>query len=469
MDGLLSASAAAEAVRRLPSAEAAQWLVRWVCDEGRLKAVWEAHRGRCYDDIITFPVLVELIHEALTRYGGSGRRAFEAGRIDGRLTAAVSAAFDKLRRLPIAVSAAFLEQAGTALNELVVPKGHNQLPASLAALHPIIIDGKVIKRVAKRLKATRALAGGLIGGRALVAVDGRSGLALAMEADADGDRKENALVPGLLVRLRRCYAGPRLYVADCAFGTLVQAEQFTDRDDHFLVRLGKSVKFQPDPQRPAQEGVDDKGRRVVESWGVLGGKSNRRRRPVRRIELHRAGEETIVLATDLDDAAVYPANDLLSMYHNRQGIEGVFQQATEVFGLKRLIGSSPQAGLFQFALCLTLYNIVRLLVGYVAEGNDKEVKDVSRVKYYDDLREEMAAWRRLIGAEFTASYFAALGDRVALQLHLRALFKDSWNALWQKSQPQPNRKPPPRTARARKHYSVHRVLQKARQGSAEGG
>jgi hypothetical protein len=462
MEALLSAEAAAGVVKRLPSAEAAHWLVRWVCHEERLQAIWDAHRGRCYDDAITFPVLTELVHEALTRYGGSGRRAFEAGHNDGRLESFASAAFDKLKRLPIGVSAAFLEQAGAALNELVVPKGCKELPKSLAALHAIIIDGKVIKRVAKRLKATRGLAGGLIGGRALVGVDGRSGLALAMEADPDGDRKENLLVPGLLARLRRHHPGPRLYVADRGLGTLVQAEQFTDRDDHFLVRLGKSVKFAPDPQRPAQEHIDDKARRVVESWGVLGGKSNRRRRWVRRIELYRDGAETIVLATDLDDPKLYPADDLLDTYAHRQGIEGVFQQTTEVFGLKRLIGSSPQAGLFQFALCLMMYNIVRLLMGYVADGNGKKLADVSGVKFYDGLREEMGAWRRLIAAEFTASYFAELPDRAALQRHLRAILKGSWNVLWQKSKPQPHRKPPPRTARARKHSSVHRLLQKAR-------
>ena len=52
-------------------------------------------------------------------------------------------------------------------------------------------------------------------------------------------------------------------------------------------------------------------------------------------------EETIVVITDLDDHLLYSAADVLSAYRDRHGIEMVFQKATEVFGLSRLIGSSP--------------------------------------------------------------------------------------------------------------------------------
>jgi hypothetical protein len=42
----------------------------------------------------------------------------------------------------------------------------------------VIYDGKAIKRVAKRLKPCRGAAGGLLGGRALVAIDGETGMSL---------------------------------------------------------------------------------------------------------------------------------------------------------------------------------------------------------------------------------------------------------------------------------------------------
>ncbi len=87
---------------------------------------------------------------------------------------------------------------------------------------------------------------------------------------------------------------------------------------------------------------------------------------MRRLTLTRPGEEAISLVTDLLDAGRYPAADLLTVYLARWGSERVFQQSTEVFALRRLIGSTPQATVFQAAFCLLLYNRVQVLRGYIA-------------------------------------------------------------------------------------------------------
>jgi hypothetical protein len=452
----------AEVLARLPVSEAAQWLLRWACDEGRLAAVWADHRGRCYDRCIAFPTLTRLVAEALVQYRGSGRRAFEKNIAADRLDASVAAAFGKLGRLPLAVSQAFLESTTAALTEVVVPTGSGGPPAGLGALWPVVIDGKTIKRVAKRLKPLRGVGGGLVGAKALVATDGRTGLAVALEADPDGDGSENLLVPGLLQRVRRRVAGPRLFIGDRSFGNLVQAEQFTADGDHFLVRLHSNCRFDADPGRPTRTGTDPQGRPVVEAWGILGGPGNRRRRPARRIHLHRGpGEGDIVLVTDLNDAAEYPASDLLQAYRDRHGIEGVFQKTTEVFGLERLIGGSPQAGVFQFAFCLLLYNIVRTLLGYVAEVRGQPVGTLSAEKFYDDARRQLIAWHVVFTPEQTDDYYRALMDRPGLVRHLRALIAGAWCPTWVKTKPQPNRRvahPP----HARSHASVHRLLTAAR-------
>lgn len=96
-----------DAVARMPLAEAVLLFWRSIADEQRLQAVWDRHRGRCYDWEISFPVMVQLVADALLDYDGSGRRSFEAGIVQGTLTASVQAAFKKLGRLPIAVSQAF--------------------------------------------------------------------------------------------------------------------------------------------------------------------------------------------------------------------------------------------------------------------------------------------------------------------------------------------------------------------------
>lgn len=447
-------------IERMPLAEAAQWLLRWCCDSERLQAIWDAHRGRGYDKVITFPTMVHLIGEALLRHRGSGRRTFEKAILADRLGATVAAAFGKLGRLPRAVSQAFLGETAAALGELAVPAGTTAGPASLAGMAVLILDGKVIKNVAKRLTPLRGVGGGLIGGKALVAVDGRTGLAVAMETHPDGDHSENVLVPGVLAQVRSRYAGPRLFVADRGFGNLVQAEQFTERGDHFLLRMRPSCQFHADPARPERTGTAADGRTVVDAWGVLGSPGNRRRRPVRRIELRRPTGDPIVLVTDLDDPVAYPAADLLAAYRDRHTIETVFQKATEVFGLERLIGGSPRAGLFQFAFCLLLHNIVQVLLGYVAEANDRPRSDLSAEKTFADVREQLIAWHVVLTPHQTEAHYAGRTDREDLRRHLRTILRTAWCPTWRASKAQSNRAPPhPRTTRG--HSSVQRLLDAA--------
>ena len=60
------------------------------------------------------------------------------------------------------------------------------------------MDGKAIKQVAKRLKLCRKVAGGLLGGRTLVAMEYETGLVIGMHADEDGDANDVRFVPDLL-------------------------------------------------------------------------------------------------------------------------------------------------------------------------------------------------------------------------------------------------------------------------------
>ena len=87
------------------------------------------------------------------------------------------------------------------------PAARTPLPASLDDYEVIVFDGKAIKRVAKRLKPLWGAAGGLLGGRALVAMDLRSGLAVAMRAHPDGDANEVRFVGDLVPEVRRLVAG----------------------------------------------------------------------------------------------------------------------------------------------------------------------------------------------------------------------------------------------------------------------
>src|SRR5687768_12677990 len=85
---------------RMPLAEAALSLWRYVFDQERLEDLWQRYRGRCYEKVISFATMTHLVSQALLLYGGSGRRSFEKNQEVGELEASVQAAFGKLGRLP---------------------------------------------------------------------------------------------------------------------------------------------------------------------------------------------------------------------------------------------------------------------------------------------------------------------------------------------------------------------------------
>ena len=76
------------------------------------------------------------------------------------------------------------------------------LPACFDGFAVIVGDGKKIKNAAKRLKPTRGYSGKLIGAKALVAMDVRSGMAVAMSDSLDGLANDVPLVPALMEQLR---------------------------------------------------------------------------------------------------------------------------------------------------------------------------------------------------------------------------------------------------------------------------
>jgi hypothetical protein len=460
MDGTTKAMLA-----RMPLAESVLWLWRWITGEERMVRLWEENRGRCYQKVISFSVIVNLMADALLQYGGSGRRSFEKGLERGELEASIQAAYRKLGRLPLSLSEAFLADGAIALRAAFPRHARRRLPNSLRRFQVVILDGKALKKVAKRLLALRGVAGGLLGGRALVAMDWRTGLAVAMRVDPDGDANDVAWVGELVPRVREIIAGARLWLADRAFCDLTQPACFRQRGDHYLVRYHPKVKFHRDPKRPARTGRDANGRKYTEEWGWLGNPQDSRRQEVRVITLPKVvdgGKKDLVLVTDLLDGEEYPACDLLALYAQRWGIENMFQQVTEVFGLEGLIGGTPKACLFQFAFCLLLYNLIQVMRAYVAEAQQRDIEEISSEKLFDDVKRELIAWNVMVDVDSTTRYFARLPNIETLRARLESLAGETWSETWVKS---PKPKTPRRqreTKNKRTHESVYRILQRYR-------
>src|SRR5262245_37298533 len=160
-----------------------------------LLSVFARHSGLGYEKEIRFEVLVQLIADALLEHQGSGHKSFERGREQGLLTASVQAVYQKLGRIPLGLSEAWLAESTARLCPVYPAAARLSLSPAFAGLAVIIVDGKAIKRIAKRLKPLRGRKGGVLGGKALVALELRSGLIVAIATHADGETNEAKLVP----------------------------------------------------------------------------------------------------------------------------------------------------------------------------------------------------------------------------------------------------------------------------------
>jgi hypothetical protein len=454
---------------RLPLAEAALWLWSYVLSPDFLDGVFERHRGRSFEGILTFPVFLDLIADALLQHGGWARPALVRAQREGTLPTKPRAVYGKLGRVPLALSLGLLEEATARLEDLL-PPGFTaaELPVSLAAMTPVLLDGKKIKQAAKRLRPVRGTPGKVYGGKLLVALVPGRGLAVALAADPDGEANDCRLVPEVLPRARARIGGVRLWVADRQFCGFRQIAAFAAHGDHFLVRQTRKIQFHPDPARPARTGTDGCGRTVIQRWGWLGAPTQKRRPYVRQITLVRPGEEDVVVVTDLLEAAASPAEDLLAVYLARWGIERTFQQVTEVFQLQQLIGSTPQATVFQGAFCLLLYNLIQVVRAHVAAGRPAPcpVESVSSEQIFTDLQRDLIALTEVVSPGEVASLFPPGVTREDVSGRLGALLERAWEPHWIKAV---NKKPRAKEAKVKQsgaHTSIHKILEAHRRKKA---
>lgn len=442
---------------RMPLAEAVLQVLQYVGDDERLQSIFDKGRSRCYDGIIRFPSMVKFIGEALLQHRGSGNQSFSRAQEAGELTASKVAAYGKLGRLPLTVSQTFLTELSRSLRELFPPEASRQAPASLRTFSTVILDGKAIKKVAKRLKLLRRVGGGLLGGRALVGLHYETGLAIAMHADEDGDANDVRFVPELLPFVRGEIPGILLFLADSGFCDLQRMAEFTEGGNHFLVRRHPKVGFHPDPERPARLGVDAQGRTFREEWGWLGAANHPKRHYVRQITLLRPGESDVVIVTDLLDGELYPAKDLLTHYLQRWGIEQMFQKVTEVFHLKGLIGGTPKATIFQFAFCLLLYNVIQLVRGYVAAHQQRQAETISVENLFLDVHRQLIAWSVLVESGLPLDDIPMPRNLAEMANRLHILLGSQWSDRWIKATNKKRRAHQPRP-HDRTHGAVYRIL-----------
>jgi DDE family transposase len=464
MDGDAFSAAVLE---KLPLADSVWRLLHFTMDDSWLEDLWARKRGRCYEQDLKFSTLAHLIADALLQHDGSGNQAFERAREVEILPVSITSAYEKLGNLPLSVSENLLEE-GTQRMNAVLPEvpAVDPLPACWADHEVFGADGKAIKHVKRLLKPLRGLQAGILGARASVGLNLRTGLAVAMVGPLDGEAGEGALTEALLPKLAAASGPERPWVAvlDRLYCNLSFPQEVLNAGGHFLIRYCTNTTFVPDPARPAQESHDAQGHRIVQEWGWLGKVPKADRQYVRRITKSLANGQEISVVTDLRDEVKYPAEAMLSTYQSRWGIETVFHQITDVFSLRHLIGTMPKAVLFQMSLCLLLYNTLQVVRAHLASHQECEAKKISNEKLFNDVKRQMVAVDELVDVEALLALLGEVPTAVELRDGLREGLQGAWSDRWWKK-PSSGRggHKKVKTRVLGNHTSTYRVLQQAQE------
>jgi hypothetical protein len=426
----------ASVLEKLPLADSVWRLLHFTMEDRWLEDVWARRRGPCYQRELKFSTLAHLVADALLEHSGSGHQAFERGLEAKVLPVSISSSYEKLGHLPLPLSETLLEEGTQRMNAILpeVP-ALDPLAKCWADYQVFGADGKAIKHVKRLLKPLRGLQAGILGARASVGLDLRTGLAVAMVGHLDGEAGEAALTKDLLMKLAASAGVGKLWlvVLDRLYCNLSFPQEVLKAGGHFLIRYCTNTTFVPDAVRRAHEGRDAQGRRVVQEWGWLGKVEKEDRLYVRRITKYLPNGNEIRVITDLLDEVKYPAEAMLSTYRSRWGIETVFHQITDVFSLKHLIGTPPKAVLFQLSLCLLMYNALQVMRTHLASHQKCETKAISNEKLFYDVKRELVAVNVLVKVEMLLSLLDAVPTAAELRKRLRERLRGAWSDRWWKA------------------------------------
>lgn len=449
---------------KLQLAESFWLLLRHVWSPESLDEFYDQHRGRNFQRNLAFSEIVAVLLEAVTlRQGRAHAVLLDRG---DELPASVQAVYGKIRRMPRGLSHALIPADAARQRELI--------PAGLAAplvgvkgvgkFRHLVFDGHMLKRASKRLKQARSTPGRALGGKLLAVLEVQSDLVVGLHSGADADVNEQALLPELLDQVRATLPGPRLWIADRAFGTLANFKRCTAEGDHCILRKTIRSVFQPSVTSVAIHGNDIKGRVFRDETGTLS--SNREgERAARQITVERPGDTPLVILTSLLDAVEYPADDVLELYRQRWSIEQKFQKVSEQFTMGPYCSSTPEGLLFHSALCLLLANTLTTLQTLLAYEREREAKSVSMHHLFEALRDELVVCKTLLTTDELVESLRVRMNLLAtadLLEYVKSLLRKAWRPKFVKSPAKKRHLPKVKHRRGTAgHFSIQKVLDKA--------
>lgn len=445
-----------EALRRLPVAASLLSVFAIICSEERMAKIFSEHRGRSYEDVLSFHGLVKLMFSAVLEHNAVGRKAFLNAREHDQMPVTDQACYGKIRRIPPTLSHALLHESIPALLELFPESVTTQVPSCFNNHNIYGIDGKKLKDVAKRLKETRGTPGKLLGGKTLVALSIHERIAVAMNSSLDGEANDCPLVPGLLQSVSARTPTDNIFLADSQFCDLTTPRHILGYGWDFVMRYHPKVHFYIDPKIKVRRGKDSRGRQYFEEIGWLGKPESKTCIRVRRITVTREGKPDLIIVTSLLDSDLFNASDILDLYALRWTIETVFQHITKEFDLRHMIGSTAEATIFQFSISLLLYNIMILIQSHASEQQGLNVEELSLPKIMDTAKTQLSALAEV--SDPTEIADAMLNKRLTPARVVQGL-RNLWDDDWIKA-PKNKRKPkPPPIKKSGAHTSVQRQIE----------
>src|SRR5262249_2701452 len=122
------------------------------------------------------------------------------------------------------------------------------------------------------------------------------------------------------------------------------------------------------------------------------------------------------------------------------------------------IGTRPEGVIFQFALCLVLYDLIQVVRGVIAGGSERPRETISAEKLFEDVQRQMIAWTETGPPDETIAHFAGPWTALPVKVRLRELLAGVWKERWLKS---PAKRPqlPQKRVKKRTHGSVYRILE----------
>lgn len=457
-----------EVLKRLPLAQAVLHAFAWALQTNDLNEVYDQNRGRCHERLLSFPSFVKILFSCLTGPWKSARSGLLKAEEEGELPVSLKAFYDKLKKTPVEVSLGLLRHVASRLRQIASYQ-HPDCPVSLRNMTCLIMDGKVIKHVCRRLKELRlseANACKLLGPRSLVVAERWSGLLHDLVVDLDGEANEVKHTGALLHQIRATLDGPFLIIGDRAFGIFKVCAQTIEQQGHFLFRKHETTVFIEDSSQSAIESTDQFGRKVQQHFGCLTrGKSgpSRERIAVRKIVVTR-DQEPLTLITSLTDAQAYPVDNLLDSYLARWNVENLFQQITQTFQLRHLFSTQPQGMLLQLVLTLLMYNVIQIVKCILSVKAKQPLESISTTMLFRDVQEELISVTRVLTAESVSSLIETFAMAELTRRKLEELLASTWRPSYCKANYKPRdptrqRKTPPSKLRQTKpHDSVIRIL-----------